>query len=357
MRPLHVYDNKDKPMESLFYRSLKIAAVVANYWFVSISMVFVNKYLLSSKELKLNAPLFVTWYQCVVTVLMCALLSFISSLFPSKVSFPPFKIEPKLCRTTLPLSIIFVGMISFNNLCLKYVDVPFYYISRSLTTVFNVVFSYLVLKQSTSFPAIGCCAVIIAGFTLGVDQEGVAGSLSVTGVIFGVFASASVAMNAIFTKKILPMVDNNVWRLTLYNNINATVLFIPLMLFFGEFNTVISFPHLGNVHFWYVMSISGFLGFAIGYATGLQIQYTSPLTHNVSGTAKACAQTVLACMYNGDVKSFLWWCSNMTVLVGSMSYTEVKRRELKIQHSKEMLNTKNEKDLEKQTEKLLPAKS
>lgn len=39
----------------------------------------------------------------------------------------------------LPLSFIFVGMISANNLCLKYVGVSFYYIGRSLTTVFNVV--------------------------------------------------------------------------------------------------------------------------------------------------------------------------------------------------------------------------
>jgi hypothetical protein len=39
----------------------------------------------------------------------------------------------------LPLSIVFVGMISFNNLCLNYVGVAFYYVGRSLTTVFNVV--------------------------------------------------------------------------------------------------------------------------------------------------------------------------------------------------------------------------
>lgn len=39
----------------------------------------------------------------------------------------------------LPLSFVFVAMIAFNNLCLKYVDVSFYYIGRSLTTVFNVV--------------------------------------------------------------------------------------------------------------------------------------------------------------------------------------------------------------------------
>ena len=30
-------------------------------------------------------------------------------------------------------------MITFNNMCLKYVGVAFYYVGRSLTTVFNVV--------------------------------------------------------------------------------------------------------------------------------------------------------------------------------------------------------------------------
>ena len=38
-----------------------------------------------------------------------------------------------------PLSIIFVGMITFNNLTLKYLGVAFYNVGRSLTTVFNVV--------------------------------------------------------------------------------------------------------------------------------------------------------------------------------------------------------------------------
>ena len=34
-------------------------------------------------------------------------------------------------------------MISMNNLCLQYVGVPFYYIGRSLTTVFNVVRNFM----------------------------------------------------------------------------------------------------------------------------------------------------------------------------------------------------------------------
>lgn len=59
------------------------------------------------------------------------------------------------------------------------------------------------------------------------------------------------------------------------------------------------------------------------------MQVTSPLTHNISGTAKACAQTVIATMYYNEVKDFLWWFSNGVVLFGSAAYTQVKHTEMK----------------------------
>ena len=49
----------------------------------------------------------------------------------------------------------------------------------------------------------------------------------------------------------------------------------------------------------------------------------------MSGTAKACAQTVLAVLYYEEAKSFLWWTSNMMVLGGSSAYTWVRGREMK----------------------------
>ena len=48
-----------------------IAAVVATYWFVSISMVYLNKALMSGENVSIPAPLFVTWFQCVITALIC----------------------------------------------------------------------------------------------------------------------------------------------------------------------------------------------------------------------------------------------------------------------------------------------
>ncbi|XP_078679165.1 GDP-fucose transporter 1-like isoform X1 [Branchiostoma floridae x Branchiostoma belcheri] len=328
--------------ESMLRKSLKIALVVSAYWVVSITMVFLNKYLLSGEELKslktasegkmLEAPLFITFYQCLVSVLLCLLLRLLSRLVPGVISFPPVHLDKKISREVLPLSVVFVGMITFNNLCLKYVGVAFYTVGRSLTTVFNVVLTYFVLKQTTSLKAIICCLVIISGFVLGVDQEGAAGTLSVIGVVFGVGASLFVCLNSIMTKKVLPCVDSNVWRLTYYNNINAVILFIPLILIFGEASVLANFPHLTSSKFWSLMTLSGVFGFAIGYITGLQIKVTSPLTHNISGTAKACAQTVIAVVHSHDVKTVLWWLSNALVMGGSAAYTKVRHSEMQKQH-------------------------
>lgn len=240
---------------------------------------------------------------------------------------------PLTSSQVLPLSIVFVGMITFNNLCLKYLGVSFYNVGRSLTTVFNVICSFLILGQKTSCKAMLCCSIIICGFLLGVDQEGNSGKLSYLGILFGVLASLCVSLNAIFTKKVLPVVDSNIWRLQLYNNFNAVFLFLPLMGICGEVQVIHGFHMLKSMYFWGMMVLGGLFGIAIGYVTGLQIKVTSPLTHNVSGTAKACAQTILSVTVNHEIKTALWWFSNALVLGGSTAYTFVKHSEMKVEHN------------------------
>ncbi|KAI4462061.1 solute carrier family 35 [Holotrichia oblita] len=76
------------------------------------------------------------------------------------------------------------------------------------------------------------------------------------------------------------------------------------------------------------MTAGGVCGFAIGFFTSLQIKVTSALTHNISGTAKACAQTVLATYWYHQSKSFLWWFSNGIVLLGSAAYARIKQLDM-----------------------------
>uniref|UniRef100_A0A915LDC5 Sugar phosphate transporter domain-containing protein n=1 Tax=Romanomermis culicivorax TaxID=13658 RepID=A0A915LDC5_ROMCU len=325
-------DPESKHAQSLLFLAYaKIIGAVTLYWSCSITMVFLNKHLLSSPDLKLDAPLFITWYQCIVSILICFIMSLLAEKAPNYVSFPKFRIDPKICWQISSLSTMFVAMITFNNLCLKYVGVSFYFIGRSLTTVFNVICVYFILGQRTSLRAILCCLIIIGGFFLGVDQEDLSGTLSKSGVFYGIMASLAVALNAIYTKKALPVVSDNLWLLTLYNNVNAVALFLPLMFIFGEMKVIANFDKLNDLKFWALMSMGGGLGFAMSYVTGLQIQVTSPLTHNISGTAKAAAQTVIAVAWFYEIKTLLWWLSNVVVLLGSAAYTFVKQQEMKKQ--------------------------
>ena len=155
----------------------------------------------------------------------------------------------------LPLSIVFVAMIAFNNLCLKYVGVSFYYVGRSLTTVFNVVsqkhfpvyfFPGLFLCDSGSIHVHAGSGMLFSDhfwifpwsrsrrcrwFTVRIWYDVFFLISQFVGVIYGVLASLCVALNAIYTKRSLGAVGDSIWRLTMYNNLNAVFLFLPLMLF------------------------------------------------------------------------------------------------------------------------------
>eukprot|EP00527_Entomoneis_sp_CCMP2396_P008186 CAMPEP_0198140524 /NCGR_PEP_ID=MMETSP1443-20131203/3664_1 /TAXON_ID=186043 /ORGANISM="Entomoneis sp., Strain CCMP2396" /LENGTH=364 /DNA_ID=CAMNT_0043802973 /DNA_START=122 /DNA_END=1217 /DNA_ORIENTATION=- len=315
-----------------------IASVVATYWFVSISMVYLNKMLMSSDGISIPAPLFVTWFQCFVTAIICWVAGQVGEKYrgvtdadgkPSFFSqFPVAEYKVKTGRKVFPLSLIFVGMITFNNLCLKWVEVSFYNVARSLTIVFNVIFTSLLLSQHTSPKTIGCLGIVMIGFFLGSNGEV---NFSLKGTIAGIASSLFVSLNSIFTKKILPAVENDHWKLTYYNNINACLLFMPLILIFEHQPLLVASSNgqLFSGIFWAAMMVAGVFGFSIGIVTVLQIKATSPLTHNISGTAKAAVQSIMAFYIWGNQPTFLGVLGIFTVLGGSLVYTLVKMKKNK----------------------------
>ncbi|CAG9760460.1 unnamed protein product [Ceutorhynchus assimilis] len=316
---------------SLLSKYTTIFLVVSGYWIVSISTVFVNKTLLS--HIELDAPMFINLSQTLVTALICFGKKTLSRMYPQRFQFPEPNIwDPQTIRQILPVSIMFTTMIATNNLCLKYVSVAFYYIGRSLTTIFNVLLTYFILGERTSKRCMVCCAIIVSGFWLGVDQEHFAGSLSIPGTIFGIVGSFSLSYFSILTKKTLPKVNGEIWLLQYANNVYASILFLPLILINGELYTVLTYPRLDTLFFWAILLGGGLCGFMIGFFTSLQIKYTSALTHNISGTAKACAQTVLATYWYQETKSFTWWLSNMVILAGSAAYARIKQIDMEKKH-------------------------
>ena len=116
-----------------------IASVVAAYWFVCITVFLLN---ISLKSLLWRVPLFMAWIQCVVTAAICWLCGEVchrmrkaeenavvtadkvesdsseqagAKTFWHQIPRAEYKVE---CgQQVFPLSLVFVGMIIFRNLC------------------------------------------------------------------------------------------------------------------------------------------------------------------------------------------------------------------------------------------------
>ncbi len=82
-----------------------------------------------------------------------------------------------------------------------------------------------------------------------------------------------------------------------------------------------------------MMTIAGVLGFLIGIVTVMQIQWTSPLTHNISGTAKACVQTLLAYAIWRNDSTVKGNIGVALVILGSAIYAFVRMREMDAQQA------------------------
>ena len=109
---------------------------------------------------------------------------------------------------------------------------------------------------------------------------------------------------------------------------NSVLLFIPMIIFFERDIIIEHWNSLYSHVFWGVMTSAGVFGFLIGIVTIAQISLTSPLTHNIAGTAKACLQTIIAVVFLGERLSFRSILGTGCVLFGTFMYSVVRSREM-----------------------------
>lgn len=129
---------------------------------------------------------------------------------------------------------------------------------------------------------------------------------------------------------------------------NSTILFIPMILLFERGIIHEHAKSFFSFSFWLVMNMAGIFGFLIGIVTIAQISLTSPLTHNISGTAKAGVQTLVAYFFLGDPMSFRSGVGTALVLFGTFMYSLVRSREMDKQ--KKMLKATAAESLVRETE-------
>ena len=171
----------------------------------------------------------------------------------------------KVCVMPLPLlSLPNNQCISFNNLTLKYVDASFYQVARGLVLPITVGFSSLLLHARPSLRILVSCAIVTAGFFVGVlidtpstaywgkaaaavasagttaAPKIAAKTPSLIGVAFGVLSSVSTALHAVVIKRSLDAVGGSTLQLAWYSNLLSALVMVPIFILGGEVPSVMS---------------------------------------------------------------------------------------------------------------------
>ncbi|KAK6590030.1 hypothetical protein RS030_192964 [Cryptosporidium xiaoi] len=193
----------------------------------------------------------------------------------------------------LPMSICFVGLVAFGNICLKYVQVSTYQLARSGSLIFTVIVSYLMLGQKQTWQSILACVIVCVGFLIGsLDRS----SLSAMGIITGLASSFCQVFYNVFMKKCMNYFNGDAIELMKYNQCISTILLIPCIFIAKETDLVFNSPifDINQAEFfrlWVLLFICGLISMLLNYFTFLVVGYTSPVTFNVLGMFKSCAQT------------------------------------------------------------------
>ncbi|GAA5815541.1 hypothetical protein MFLAVUS_009053 [Mucor flavus] len=300
----------------------------ALYLVVSVSSTFINKLLFTFSEYKFPYPFFTVFFQLIVTFIFLTLWSIIKPLRQSYARIPVLRWDSSVAIRVAPLTIVYMCVIIFNPMFLQHVEVTSYHFSHSLSIVFSMMFSYLMLRVETSPRVKSACIIILFGTCI--SSMGYL-SFSLVGAFYAVAWPTVVSIYGIYLKKTLTSLKNDFWCVIQYNTLMSIVILTPLVVLSGElrdiFTTVWFWDEFG---FWLQMIITSITGFCINASMLLLLMYTSPLTATVASTTKTIVQTFVATLIFGNRMSLLNVIGLVVALIGSGYFAYLRSGELKL---------------------------
>ena len=291
------------------------------YMMSSLGCIFTNKYLLNSSSEKADA-IFVAWFQNFFEFLVILLLTSIDCCSERFRFFPPLLYVKKDALKIMPSVIFFVSTILLNNKCMESISLTSYQIARSLTIIFNVIFTYLVLRVKTSLAAILACVGVVVGFIVGLEGEI---QLSVKGTVYGILSSIALAMYSVTSKKSMDMLNGNQFILIEYIIPFSLLILTPMVAIRGGFDV---FFERHSLKFWIAQVVGSVFGTLINIASFVCIKHTSPLTFNMVGTLNSCLTSTIAYVFfKGENFTITKAAGNVTIIIFTFIYSCAKRQE------------------------------
>lgn len=207
-----------------------IAVAIIGYSVVSLTVVYFNWWFFTKG---FRFPVFVSWIQQIVGLVLFYSGSKAALYFGSiRPIFPPTEnLSFSTVRLVSPLSATFVLTVGLSNMCLQHTLISTYQVARSLTTLFALILSYIVLREKQTIVVIVAVGLMVFGFMIGsLDPS----TLSLPGLLAGGSSSFFQALYSVLIKRCLPHANNDNQLLLFYNVLLSSILFIPMVLVYED---------------------------------------------------------------------------------------------------------------------------
>lgn len=216
--------------------------------------------------------------------------------------------------------------------CMEAVDGSVFNLVRGLVLPFAVALSALFLQAPSKMSLIPI-AVVCAGFYFGTLSEHTdLGSIGGQyGLFIGILSSFFAALDLTVTKMYLD--SYSTYDILYITNLATTVATIPMIYLGSEYQdhliiTSMSYLETRNFNsFLFKAAICGVLTFVSAILALVQLDITSPTTHQITTSARGVLQSVLSVWFLNEIMKMPQVLSIAVILVGTLGYTYIKELE------------------------------
>ncbi|KAL5961872.1 GDP-fucose transporter 1, partial [Taenia solium] len=286
-------------------------------------LLFVHRSLFWNINVLFDGPLWITFAECMFTVVVCLIRLRSSSFSIVRSLRQGFLGAAKEHSLNIKLSLAFSLMIICNNLCLYYMDMPMYFVARSLAVPISLTFTYRSRSVNNCVGVLLGALLVIVGYIVTLIEENLTNLLIAEGIVFGVLASLFVVIYYQEASRLASGNNYDVHLKQVYVNNVVCSLITLIAIAFTETSELMFLPYslyLETILFWSLIALSCITSSFVGTVVLREATTLSTGRRELIGLLRSLLQTILAVIIFRVYTTGFWWVGVLLTAVGSAIY-------------------------------------
>ncbi|KAH7442886.1 hypothetical protein KP509_02G005800 [Ceratopteris richardii] len=273
-RSLSLIEKGEVEVKRSYVRNRQAVLSGAAYCLCSCSMVLLNKLVLSG--FNLDAGISFMFYQNLVSVAIIYTLKACGHITTEPLTW-------KLVSIWFPVNLIFVGMLLSSIMSLKYMNIGMLTIMKNLANLITAVGDmYLFRKQHNLQVWISLLLMIVSAICGGLTDlafSGIGYAWQITNCLLTAGYTLTLRKTMDVARKATQSGNLSEYSMVLLNNSLSLPLGLGLAFLFNEVDYLLSSSVVRSSMFWFVSTLTGFVGLAISFTSMWFLKETGPTTY------------------------------------------------------------------------------